>query len=169
MPSENRNKIYIGLGSNLGDSLAYLADAVRRMEERFQAKATVSSVYRSEPVELVEQPWFFNQAARFEVDGYWKPTAVLRVLKTIEQEMGREKTVRYGPRVIDLDLLLFNDWVFENADLAVPHLKLEERSFVLLPLVELDSNIINPRTGRKLTDVILQRMGSLSVCQRMES
>jgi len=91
MPSENRNKIYIGLGSNLGDSLAYLADAVRRMEERFQAKATVSSVYRSEPVELVEQPWFFNQAARFEVDGYWKPTAVLRVLKTIEQEMGRKK------------------------------------------------------------------------------
>ena len=164
---ENMNRIYIGLGSNIGDSLAYLADAVKRMEDCFQAQAVASSVYRSEPVELLEQPWFYNQVVRFEIDGLWNPTKVLKALKTIEEQMGREKTIRYGPRVIDLDLLLFNNWVFETAGLAVPHLKLEERSFVLLPLVELEPEIINPRTGRKLAEIIRERAAELSACERI--
>lgn len=167
MLSENKNRIYIGLGSNIGDSLAYLTDAVQRMEASFQAKAVASSIYRSEPVELLEQPWFFNQVVRFDLDGQWQPRAVLNTLKTIEHQMGRKKTIRYGPRVIDLDLLLFNHWVLETAGLAVPHLKLEERAFVLLPLVELDPEIANPRTGRKLIEIIQERADQLSACERI--
>lgn len=137
------------------------------MEEYFQTKIHLSSVYRSEPVELTEQPWFFNQVARIEPEDKILPTQTLQLLKKIEKKMGRQPGVRYGPRLIDLDLLLFKNWVLESSFLTVPHPKMEERAFVLMPLLELDPNIVNPRTNQKFRDVFEEKKDLLSFCERI--
>lgn len=163
------NEIYIGLGSNLGDCRDNLLTAVSLIEDLFQAKAILSEFYRSEPVELIEQPWFLNQVARFEPGIDILPTQTLKILKHIEEEMGRKPGVRYGPRLIDLDLLLYRDWVFESSFLTIPHPKIEERAFVLMPLVELEPELINPRTGERYQDILAEKQNQLSFCEKIEN
>ncbi|MGE5582088.1 MAG: 2-amino-4-hydroxy-6-hydroxymethyldihydropteridine diphosphokinase [Bacillota bacterium] len=162
----NNNRIYIGLGSNLGDAPQNLATAVRLLKEHFQTVITASSVYYSEPVEVPDQPWFYNQAAFFEAGPDWSPTIVLRELKTIEAEMGREPSFRYGPRLIDLDLLFYRNWVYECQYLSVPHPKITERLFVLAPLLELTPDLVHPRLNISLTQIILENSAKFSRCQK---
>jgi len=163
-----KNEVYIGLGSNLGDSCANLAKAVFLLEKNLKVKAILSSIYRSEPVELVDQPWFYNQAALFQLDPELLPTGILQILKEIEKLLGREPGVRHGPRLIDLDLLVYQNWVFESSNLTVPHPKLEERSFVLQPLLEISPGLINPRTGKRLSETYTEKRGALSICQEYQ-
>lgn len=168
MPSIKTNTIYIGLGSNLGETRENLARAIRLLEEYFRTPVTASSIYRSEPVELLEQPWFTNQVVTLRLETSWRPSAVLGVLKKIESVMGREKTVRYGPRLIDLDLLLFADWVLETENLVIPHPKIEERAFVLQPLAELCPDLKSPRTGHVYADILKTNAAHLSACLRWD-
>lgn len=168
MPSIKSKPIYIGLGSNLGDGREQFNEARKRLEGNFGVPLVASSVYRSEPVDFLDQPWFMNQVIILQLDNSWRPTAVLRVLKEIETAMGREKTIRYGPRLIDLDLLLYDDWVFENGELTIPHPKIEERAFVLMPLVELVPGLVSPRTGRCYADILKTKGAELSACVRIE-
>ncbi|TCL64214.1 2-amino-4-hydroxy-6-hydroxymethyldihydropteridine diphosphokinase [Hydrogenispora ethanolica] len=164
---DRQTKIVIALGSNLGDCSANLEQAVRKMEAFFGAPLVCSSVYRSEPVEVRDQPWFLNQVAYFETDAPLPPLVILKNLKAIEAQMGRIPGARYGPRLIDLDLLFYGDWVLETANLTVPHPKLEERSFVLMPLVEILPDFIHPRTGIPLTEILEQNRPRLARCERM--
>ena len=147
------DRIFIGLGTNLGDCGGNLKQARRLLREYFQAELTVSAIYRSEPVELPDQPWFYNQVVYLRPQGNWLPISILRVLKEIEKAVGREPGIRYGPRILDLDLLLFRDWVFESEEITVPHPKIEQRSFVLQPLAEIAPDVINPKTGHLLTRI----------------
>jgi 2-amino-4-hydroxy-6-hydroxymethyldihydropteridine diphosphokinase len=165
----DNNLIFIGLGSNLGDCRNNLARAVSLLEDKFRTKLRVSSVYRSEPVEVLEQPWFFNQAASFSLAATddFLPTMVLAGLKEIEREMGRQPSTRYGPRLIDLDLLFFKNWVFESFSLSIPHPKIAERSFVLMPMVELDPNFIHPRLQKNVAEILHQNSSGLSCCERL--
>jgi 2-amino-4-hydroxy-6-hydroxymethyldihydropteridine diphosphokinase len=162
------NRIYIGLGSNLGDTRANLAEALRRMEAGFQKHFILSSLYESEPVGMTDQPWFLNQAGYFELaETTPGPLEILAGLKNIEREMGRKPGPRYGPRLIDLDLLFYKDWVFEGCELVIPHPRLMERSFVLMPLLELEEGIVHPASGQMLKEILDRDSFGLKQCRRL--
>jgi 2-amino-4-hydroxy-6-hydroxymethyldihydropteridine diphosphokinase len=137
---------YIGIGSNLGDRAKTIAEAVRLLAAGDDLDlGAVSALRETDPVGVVDQPRFLNAAARV-VTGL-SPQALLERLLQVEQALGRVRAERYGPRTIDLDLLLYGDEVIDEPGLRVPHPRLAERRFVLEPLVELDSALVVPGLG----------------------
>jgi 2-amino-4-hydroxy-6-hydroxymethyldihydropteridine diphosphokinase len=139
-------KTYIGLGSNLGEREAQIRlalDDLARLPGCRLLRA--SSLYDSEPVGDVEQPNFLNAVAELETE--LSPRQLLWNLLLIERRLGRTRTRRWGPRTIDLDLLLYGDRVVDTRDLVVPHPRMHERAFVLKPLLELDSSVAIPGRG----------------------
>ncbi len=167
MPLEIGNRAFIGLGSNLNNPPDNLAEAIRRLENTFQTPVTASAVYFSEPAEVHNQPWFFNQVVYFNINPSLTPTIILKTLKMIELEMGRVPSFRYGPRLIDLDLLFFRNWVFESAFLTVPHPKIAERLFVLTPLLELEPNLIHPRLKISLNQIMNENSFNYGHCEKV--
>ena len=167
MRSKTANLVYIGAGSNLGDSKTNLAQAARLLNAKLDGTLVASPIYLSEPVEVTEQPWFYNQVFRGLLKPEIGPTGFLKILKEIEMELGRQPTFRYGPRSIDLDIIFFNDWVFETAQLTIPHPKFRERSFVLLPLLDLDSTLRDPESGFKISELWKAAKDNLATCQRI--
>ncbi len=146
-------RAYIGLGSNLGDRGAYLERAVDllRADERIDVLA-VSTFRETEPVGLREQPRFLNGAATVETD--LSARELLDRLLAVERELGRERTgPRFGPRTIDLDLLLYGRETIDEPGLTVPHPRLQERAFVLEPLIELEPSLALP-DGQRLRDLL---------------
>ena len=142
-------KTYIGLGSNLGEREAQIRlalDDLARLPESRLVRA--SSLYDSEPVGDVDQPNFLNAVAELETE--LTPRQLLWNLQLIERRLGRTRTRRWGPRTIDLDLLLYGPLVVEEPDLQIPHPEMTRRSFVLVPLVELDPLLVHPVTGETL-------------------
>ncbi len=138
-------KAFVGLGSNLGDREATIRRALDELARLPSTALTrASSLYDTEPVGDTEQPGFLNAVAELETE--LDARQLLWNLQLIERRLGRVRTRRWGPRVIDLDLLLFGDEVWELPDLVVPHPELIRRSFVLVPLVELDPLVIHPVT-----------------------
>jgi 2-amino-4-hydroxy-6-hydroxymethyldihydropteridine diphosphokinase len=137
---------FIGIGSNLRDPAVQCLDAFRRIgaipESRLLRR---SSLYRTEPVGLQDQDWFTNAVA--EIRTGLPPRKLFEALKEIESKMGRTDGPRWGPRVIDLDLLLYGQGVFAEEDLVIPHPELHRRRFVLEPLCELASYVIHPAFG----------------------
>jgi 2-amino-4-hydroxy-6-hydroxymethyldihydropteridine diphosphokinase len=113
---------------------------------------TVSSVYESEPVGYADQPAFCNLVA--EVETSLTAKGLLHELITIEQAMGRQRTFRNAPRIIDLDILLFGDAVQSTPELTIPHPRMTERAFVLRPLVELSPQLMHPTTGDLFADIL---------------
>jgi 2-amino-4-hydroxy-6-hydroxymethyldihydropteridine diphosphokinase len=167
MRFENDQPIFIGLGSNLKDSLGNLAQAIQLLQEHFQTEVNASTVYFSEPVEVQDQPWFYNQVASFKAKDGYTPIMVLKTLKLIEQNMGRVSTYRYGPRIIDLDLLLYKNWVFESQSLTIPHPKMTERLFVLEPLLEIAPNLVHPRFNLPIWEIMTMNSSKFSHCERV--
>ncbi len=147
---------YIGLGSNIGDRKANLVDAIARIGERGVEIARKSSIYETEPVGFTDQPWFLNQVIEVKVSV--EPNAVqaasfLAELLDIEREMGRKRTIANGPRLIDVDLLLFDDLIVphfndpassNSAGIVLPHPRMHERRFVLEPLCEIAPDLVHP-------------------------
>jgi 2-amino-4-hydroxy-6-hydroxymethyldihydropteridine diphosphokinase len=135
--------IFIGLGSNLGDRERNLADARSRLEADHRVRiAKASSVYRTDPWGKTDQPEFLNQV--IEVETALAPLELLAAMQKIEREMGRQRAEKWGPRLIDLDLLLFYDRLIDLPDLKVPHPYLKERAFVVVPLLEIAPDLILP-------------------------
>jgi len=151
--------VWLGLGANLGDRLANLRAALRRVE-RVVAIDAVSSVYESEPVGYQEQPDFLNLVVRGRTT--LSPRALLEAVLGIERELGRERAFPNSPRVIDIDLLLYGDRVIAEPGLQVPHPRMLERAFVLRPLVEIDPDLPHPLTGERMA-------GHLAGADRLES
>lgn len=137
----------MGIGSNLGDREAYVRQALELLaEEPGIELKEVSEIRETDPVGVVDQPRFLNAAARLSTD--LAPRALLERLLAIEHSLGRVRTAeRYGPRTIDLDLLLYGDRVVDEPGLSVPHPRLAERRFVLEPLAELDPALVVPGRG----------------------
>lgn len=135
---------WLGLGSNVGDRAENLRFALRLLPPLVQVEA-VSSLYESEPVGPPDQPPYYNAACRV-ITGL-TPDALLRRLKDVEWEIGRRPGEHWGPRPIDLDILLFDDVALETPDLVIPHPGLAERAFVLLPLAEVAANVSLPGGG----------------------
>lgn len=139
---------WIGIGANLGDRWGALASAVRAVAATGATIDAVSSAYETAPRELDDQPTFLNAALRARSD--LAPPRLLAAVKRIERELGRTPGgVRYGPRVIDCDLLLWEGGRWEEPDLQIPHARLTERRFALVPLLELDPDLRLP-DGRSL-------------------
>jgi 2-amino-4-hydroxy-6-hydroxymethyldihydropteridine diphosphokinase len=144
-------RAYIGLGSNLGDREAMLKRALDELAARQGIRVVrVSSTRETSPVGLLDQPNFLNAAA--EIETTLSPRAVLDQLLDVERALGRTRTgPRFGPRTIDLDLLLYGDSVVDEPGLTVPHPRLHERRFALEPLAELDPAIPVPARGTVAT------------------
>ncbi len=146
-------KAFVGLGANLGEREAMIRQALEALSKLPQTTLVkASSLYDTEPVGEVDQPNFLNAVA--QIDTELTPRQLLWNLFLIEKRLGRVRTHRWGPRTIDLDLLLYGGLVVEEPDLTVPHPELARRSFVLVPLVELDPLLVHPVTGETLVHLL---------------
>lgn len=140
---------YIALGSNLGDRRENLRTALKELDSLPTIDiGRVSSVYETAPVGMTEQPKFLNMAA--EISTSLSAHELLEAMLQVENQMGRERTVRWGPRVIDLDLLVYGSSQIDMPGLIVPHPRLQERAFVLRPLMEIAPNLILPGDGESV-------------------
>lgn len=141
---------YVGLGANLGDRAGNIGAALRAMAPRGLRVTAVSPLYETEPWGVLDQPRFLNAACAIETD--LDPLALLDALKAIEQELGRETTVRYGPRPIDLDILLYDDLRLDTPRLTIPHAGLIERATALVPVADIAPALRHPATGRTIAE-----------------
>jgi 2-amino-4-hydroxy-6-hydroxymethyldihydropteridine diphosphokinase len=144
--------IYIALGSNLGDRAENLRAARERLEMSGVRIRRASSIYETEPREMLDQPWFLNQVIEAETTLF--PRQLLARLLMIEREMGRVRMTPNGPRTIDLDILLFGNAVVHAAGLEIPHPRMAERRFVLEPLAELAGELRPPRGRRTVREML---------------
>ncbi len=142
----NRVIGFLGFGTNLGDRKKNLAQAVNTLNDRPDlAVLRTSGIYETTPWGLTDQPDFLNMVA--EIATSISPGELLERVKKLEQDMGREDGPRFGPRLIDVDILLLEDQVVDEPDLQVPHISLHERAFVLVPLAELAPDLVHPLLG----------------------
>jgi 2-amino-4-hydroxy-6-hydroxymethyldihydropteridine diphosphokinase len=156
---------YVGLGSNLGDSRAEVEVAIAALRRLGPLRA--SSLYWTEPLGPAEQSWFVNAVVELRTD---RPAqGLLAELQALERAAGRRPAVRWGPRSLDLDLLLYGDAQICEAGLRVPHTELEHRRFVLAPLVELAPRLVDPRSGRTVAELLAALADPLRVEKLPES
>lgn len=154
---------YLGLGSNVGDREAHLAYALRRLAAGTRLTGT-SSVYETQPVGQLDQAPFLNMVVR--VRTALEPVALLGLIHTIEAERHRVRTIRNAPRTLDIDILLMGDQRIELEGLTVPHPRMAERPFVLVPLLELDPDLTEPGTGRPYQELLAAAGGPVGVVLR---
>lgn len=144
--------VFLGLGSNVGDRENQLKEAIRLLYEQSGIKVVkVSSFYETEPVGYVDQPDFLNLCVEIQTE--LSPKAVLERGLAIEQQLHRVRKERWGPRTLDIDILLYGDQIIEEQDLTIPHPRMTERAFVLIPLQEIAPNKVEPRTQTKIKDI----------------
>jgi len=140
-------EVYLSLGSNLGDRRANLKKALRLLGESLEI-ASVSSVYDTEPVDVGEQPRFLNLVCRVNTD--IGPMQLLSLIKGIEASMGRDLSLRDAPRIIDIDIILYGDTIIESPELIIPHPRMRERAFVLIPFAEIAPKVVHPVSGKRI-------------------
>jgi len=144
---------FIGIGANMARSVETCRTAVGTLAESPGIRLLrTSSLYRTEPVGPRQQEWFINAVA--EIRTSLQPGALLETLKDIERRLGRTEAIRWGPRVIDLDILLYGQEVIQEGDLVVPHPEMHRRRFVLVPLCELASYAVHPAFGVSLRGLL---------------
>jgi 2-amino-4-hydroxy-6-hydroxymethyldihydropteridine diphosphokinase len=147
-----KHLVYLGLGSNLGNRLKNLLRAIELLKPEV-LPGKVSSIYETAPWGYKEQPEFLNCVVKAKTN--LEPLALLEKLKSIESDLGREPSFRYGPRVIDLDILLYDDQVFSSPLLTIPHPRILERAFVLLPLAEIAGALKHPSAGKTINNLLI--------------
>jgi len=143
---------YLSLGSNIGDRLGYLAGAVRRLQADDLQVTAISSVYETAPQGKTDQPPFLNIAVQVETS--LSATALLARIQAVEQALGRVRHERWGPRTLDIDIVLFGDEIRETEELTLPHPRMMERAFVLVPLIEINPDVRAPAVERPLAQVL---------------
>lgn len=152
--------IFLALGTNLGDREKNLRKALAAMPPKVRV-VLVSSVLETEPWGFENQPSFLNQVIRAETD--LSPLDLLRHLKSLETELGRKPTFRYGPRLIDLDILFYDDLILETSELTIPHPYLHKRNFVLIPLAEIAPELFHPVLKKTIQELLDLREDTTSV------
>lgn len=161
-------EVYLGLGTNMGDRQANLEQALGLLGERLRIDR-VSSIYETEPVGYENQPPFLNAVCRGQTD--IGPLQLLSLVKGIEATMGRVPNFTDGPRLIDIDIIIFDKLVMVDPELTIPHPRMAERAFVLVPLAEIAPDLVHPFSGESIEDMIakvggvdgVQKTGRLEV------
>lgn len=159
-------KIFIGIGSNMGDGIKNCMTAIKRIssDKRVDLKS-ISSFYTASPVSEIKQDDFINCAILVSWEG--APHELLKFLAGIEQGMGRTRKMKDGPRIIDLDILFFGDMVLDEPSLTIPHKELHKRKFALIPCLEIDPNLIIPTYKKPLND-FLPEIGDDQVVTKLQ-
>ena len=152
--------VYLALGSNLGDRLANLKQAIAALTPQMDVKAK-SQVYETPPWGYEDQPAFLNQAVKAKT--YLDPESLLKHLKRLEVALGRKESFPNGPRLIDIDILFYDDVVLDTPSLTIPHPRLHERGFVLLPLMDIAPDLVHP-----LSKKTVREMAALSNTEGIE-
>lgn len=143
--------VYLALGSNAGERAAHLQAALAAMPPKVRPLIQ-SPIYETPPWGYAEQPAFLNMVAQAETE--LPPLELLKFLKALEVEVGRTPSFRYGPRQIDLDILFYDDLVLETPELSLPHPRLHERAFVLVPLADVAPNLRHPLLNQTVTEML---------------
>jgi 2-amino-4-hydroxy-6-hydroxymethyldihydropteridine diphosphokinase len=152
--SSPAKRVFLSLGSNLGDRVGNIRKALEQLAGVGVAITRVSSFYRTEPVEFRPQAWFVNCVA--EAETHLMPLQLLKAVKLVERALGRRPAVAKRPRVIDIDILLYESVVVRSAVLNIPHQRMAERRFVLLPLRELAGNLRHPISKRTVFEMLAE-------------
>lgn len=145
---------YLGIGSNLGNREENCLRAIELLEKKGIKIKKRSSLYETKPWGIENQPLFLNMA--IEIETNLQPEKLLKLLKDIEVELGRKNTIKWGPRIIDLDILLFNDIIVDKKDLKIPHPLMHKREFVLKPLSEIAPEIYHPLLKCRIDELLQQ-------------
>jgi 2-amino-4-hydroxy-6-hydroxymethyldihydropteridine diphosphokinase len=146
-----RDIVYLSLGSNLGDREAHLRDAIASLKRKGKV-LSISSFYETEPVEFMDQAWFLNCAVALETTQ--TPDQLMGAILNIERELGRQRIQRKGPRIIDIDILLFSDRIIDSKELTVPHPAMHQRRFVLEPLAEIAPDARHPQLKKTIRELL---------------
>jgi 2-amino-4-hydroxy-6-hydroxymethyldihydropteridine diphosphokinase len=158
--------VYLALGSNVGERKRNLREAMRLLGESGVQITRISSIYETEPVDYLDQAWFLNAVLEARTD--LPAERLLAALGDIEAKMGSKKAFAKGPRLIDLDILLYGDETISKADLQIPHPRMLRRNFVLVPLAEIAPNLRHPSWPGCASE-LLSRSLDLSVVRKFES
>lgn len=146
-------KSILALGSNIGSREWYLLQAIRSLEHHCDITLlNVSSIYETDPYGLIEQDQFLNMV--IEIETTLIPEVLLKYIQSVETSLSRERTIRWGPRTIDIDILLYGNLQMNTESLIIPHNEMEKRLFVLVPLNELDGNILVPGNQKRVKDLL---------------
>lgn len=147
-------KAYLGLGSNIGNRELQLNEAIKILHAYQGIQVTqVSHIYETEPVGYTNQPKFLNLCIKIETE--LNPQSLLKCCLATEQQLHRKREIRWGPRTLDVDILLFGDQIIEQDNLSVPHPRMKERSFVLIPLNDIATNQIEPISNKSIGQLVV--------------
>jgi 2-amino-4-hydroxy-6-hydroxymethyldihydropteridine diphosphokinase len=144
--------VYLALGSNLGDRLANLKQTRAALPPQMEVKAK-SHVYETPPWGHTDQPKFLNQVVK--VNTYLEPEPLLKHIKRLEVALGRKATFPNGPRLIDIDILFYDDLILEAPSLVIPHPRLHERGFVLMPLMDIAPDLVHPVNKKSVREMVV--------------
>jgi 2-amino-4-hydroxy-6-hydroxymethyldihydropteridine diphosphokinase len=153
-------EVYLGLGSNLGGRIGNLDSAVERLSEKVAIKK-ISSVYETEPLYNTEQPMFLNAVIKGVTA--LEPLELLSLMKGIERDLGRQPGFRNAPRIIDIDILFYGERIIQTEELTIPHPRIAERAFVLVPLAEIAPRLVHPQLKKTVKKLLAEVNGKEGV------
>ncbi|MEQ6030116.1 2-amino-4-hydroxy-6-hydroxymethyldihydropteridine diphosphokinase [Staphylococcus saccharolyticus] len=147
-------KAYLGLGSNIGEREIQLQEAIKILDSFKGVEVTqISDIYETEPVGYTEQPLFLNLCVEIETN--LNPQDLLARCLDVEQQLHRVRVIRWGPRTLDIDILLYDDLIIEEENLSIPHPRMTERAFVLTPLNDIAPNRVEPRSHQTIQNLVM--------------
>ena len=157
------NKVYLQLGSNLGERAKFISDAVKKISESIGKVSTLSQVYESTPWRVDGQANYLNQI--IEVKTIFSAQDILASILKIEKDLGRVRIEKWGERLIDIDIIFFNNDIIETAELCIPHRHMHERNFVLVPLHEIAPDFLHPKYQKTVAQLYNQSRDSEKVVE----